>query len=155
MITFERTRDWPTIKRIVTHAKIYSAVSDDFSPLPDKWEPIQDESLWYVLVRDDEELIGMWMFQARNVICWDVHTCLLPSAWGPKAREAVHGMVQWIWDNTCCLRLITEVPAYNRLALNFAIAAGMEEFGRNPRSYMKYGRLHDVILLGMSKPGVH
>lgn len=149
---FERSRDWPLIKAIVTHPAIYPYVGDDFAPDPDNWEPYQDESIWYVLVKDGEEVLGLWAFIPHNQICWDVHTCLLPNARGSRARQAAQELAPWFWENTTCERVITEVPEYNRIALMFAKRAGMEVYGTNPKSFKKDGRLHDLILLGMSRP---
>ena len=151
MIELERTREWEAIKAVVTHPKVYLHVSDDFSPSAEAWEPIKDDTAWYVLVRDAEEVLGLWAFFPENAICWDVHTCLLPTAYGERARQAVNQVPDWIWQHTQCVRIVTKVPAYNRIALKFAKVAGMTEYGCNPRSYMKDGKLHDLILLGMSK----
>jgi RimJ/RimL family protein N-acetyltransferase len=151
-VTFERSRDWDLIKSIVTHPKVYPHVSDDFSPSPGFWEPIESEQVWYVTVRDGCELLGLWAFIPENHICWKVHTCLLPIAYGQRAARAAKEMARWVWENTPCLRLITDVPAYNLLAHRFAERAGMVEFGVNPASYQKNGVLYDQIMLGMSRP---
>ncbi len=153
-MTFEPSRDWELIKDIVTHPKIYSFVSDDFSPAPEMWQPIQQDAAHYIIVRDGDELLGMWAFYEHCTIVWDVHTCLLPLAWGERGRRAAKEMAEWVWNNTRCIRLITEVPQPNRLALRFARAAGMTEYGFNPDSYMKNGRLYGMYLLGISK-GAH
>lgn len=154
MISLGRTTDYALIREIVTHPRIYPAISDDFSPRPEDWRPIKDESVWYVLVKDGDEALGLWAFVPHNRICWEVHTCLLPKAYGLLAREAVKLMHSWLWENTECLRVTTEVPVYNRQALRFAIKAGMKQIGINEKSFMKNGKLHDVIVLGISRPGV-
>jgi len=151
-MTFERTTDYALIKRIVTDKSVYPFVSDDYSPAPKDYEPIKSDAVWHVLVRDGEEVLGLWIIIPQNAVCWEIHTCLLPNAYGERAKRAGKQVVQWIWDNTTCLRLVTNVPEYNRLAHKFAKAAGMIEYGRNPKSYMKTQILHDQILLGMSKP---
>lgn len=150
---FERSEDWELIKKIIRHPKIYSAVSDDFCPPADQWEPIQHEDAWYVIARDGDETLGLWALFPENGACWKVHTCLLPEAYGERAAIAVREFSAWLWANTKCLRVITDVPAYNRLALRFALNAGLTQFGINPKSYMKNGKLHDIIMLGISKPG--
>ena len=152
MISFERTTDWPLVKKIVTHPMIYPHMSDDFAPAAEAWKPIQDESFWYVLVREEKELLGLWILHPENAICWKIHTCLLPSAHGEKARAAVKYFANWVWENTPCHRVNTDVPIYNRLAYRFAKRAGMTEYGLNPRSWMKNGRLHHQIMLGISRP---
>lgn len=154
MVTVETTEDKDIIKRVITHSKIWSAVSDDFAPMPDEFEPTINGSTVYLLVKDGDEILGLWAFLAKTRICWDVHTCLLPNSWGPRARQALQVMLDWLWKTTDCLRLVTEVPEYNKLAYRFALEAGMKEFGKNEAAYMKYGRLQDLILMGMSKPGM-
>ena len=154
-MTFERTTNWALIKSIVTHPKIYPHVSDDSSPQAEQWEPARHESIWYVIVRDDDELLGMWMIATHNAVLGEIHTCLLPNAWGEKARKAAKELGAWVWENTPFLRITTEVPEYNRLAMRFAKLAGMAEFGRNPKSFLRHGKLWDVVLLGISKPGMN
>lgn len=148
---FERSTDWELIKSVMTHPKIWPHITDDFAVKVEAFEPINHESAWYVLVKDGEELLGLFALYPENRVCWKVHTCLLPNAWGRRARQAAREGVKWVFDNTECLRLITDVPEYNILAYRFAQMGGMVEFGKNPRSYMKNGQLQNVFMLGVSK----
>lgn len=150
--SFERITDPILLKRIITDPKLWDRISDDYCPSRDDFQP--NPNMLYVVVRDDQELLGLWAFHLHNAICWEVHTCLLPVAWGDRGRRAALEMAEWLWANTECLRLITNVPAFNRLAFKFAKAAGMEQYGVNKLSYMKQGKLRDQILLGLSKPQV-
>lgn len=148
---FERTFDYELVKRIATHPKVYNHASDDFAPPPDEWEPIKDELIWYVLAKDGEELLGMFALIPENAICWNIHVCLLPNSWGPKAKEAGEKVIQWIFENTGCLRLVADVPEYNTLVLRLALKAGMHQFGVNEKSHKKQGILYNQIQLGVSK----
>ena len=157
MIRFERSVDYELIRKIITHLSVYKHLTDDLSPAAEDYEPIQHDSMWYVIVRDTldqehSELLGLWMFHPVNGICWEVHTALLPNAWGPRGRKAARLMAQWIWDHTPCRRIVTNVPENNRLALAFALAAGMQVYGENRASFLKDGKLIDLICLGISKP---
>lgn len=147
---FVETDDEDVIRSIVTHPKVYPHISDDGSPAPDDWKP--NPAVKYILVFDGCELLGLWAFVPENFVTWNVHTCLLPIAYGRKALEAAKQMAEWVWKNIGCQRVTTNVPEYNRLALRFAERAGMVRFGVNPSSYMKDGKLYDQILLGMSNP---
>lgn len=151
-MTFEVTRNFKLVREIMTHPRVYPHVTDDFSPEPEEYRPLDHPGVIYVLVRDAGELLGMWVFCAQNGVCWEVHTCLLPSAWGARGKRAARAMAAWVWANTGCQRIVTAVPEYNRLAVRFAELAGMREYGRNERSYKKHGRLMDQILLGLSRP---
>jgi RimJ/RimL family protein N-acetyltransferase len=151
-VTFERTRDFATVKAIITHPQIWPHVGEDSAPPAADFMPVEDESVWYILVRDGAELLGLFVFAAVRSTCWEVHTCLLPNAWGPRAIAASREVAEWIWANTPCRRIVTCVPGYNRLALRLAKRAGLRAYGRNPKSYVKAGIAHDEILLGLSKP---
>ena len=161
MIHFERSTDYALIHRILTHPRIWPFISDDFSPPREQYQPVQHESIWYVVVHDQDsdprgpsELLGLWTFIPQNGVCWDVHTALLPNAWGKRGQTAARMLPEWIWINTSCRRIITTVPSYNRLALHFAIRAGMRVYGVNEASYMKNNKLYDQVCLGISKPGI-
>lgn len=151
MITIERSRDWALIRSVMVHPQIYPHISDDFAPTPDEYEVAQNEAIFYLAAKDDAEFLGLFAYLPQNSICWEVHTCLLPNAWGPRATGAAKESIRWIFANTACQRIVTNVPARNRLALRFAKRAGLLQYGFNPRSYPKHGQLVDQILLGISK----
>ena len=158
MIHFERSTDYELIRRIMTHPKVWPKISDDSSPAPEDFYPIESDMVWYVTVRDvhpdgiPAELLGLWMFVPHNGVCWEVHTCLLPEAWGERAHRAARMLAGWVWENTPCRRVITNVPADNRVAFHFALDAGMEVYGTNEASFLKKGRLLDQICLGITRP---
>ena len=157
MIHFERSFDYQLIRRIMTHPRIFPHISDDYSPAMSEYRPVESGQIWYVIVRDiypdagPEEILGLWMFVPQNGVCWEVHTCLLPAAWGERGQRAARMLPDWIWENTHCQRIVTNVPTPNRLALHFALKAGMKIFGVNRESYLKHGVLCDQVMLGISK----
>lgn len=150
--TFEPTVDVDEIKAIITHVALWPHVTDDFSPSREDYQPVMHPSVLYLIVRDHGVLQGLFFFHPINSILSEIHTCLLPHSWGNTARQIAREMLIWFWENSSCERLVTTVPDYNRLALVFAKAAGMVEYGRNPESYMKGGKLIDLILLGIGRP---
>lgn len=150
-VRFERTRDLELVKTLFTIPHIYRQTSDDFSEPPEKWEPPADDRITYVLVRDEKHLLGMFALVPENAICWKLHPCLLRNAWGEKAREIGRAFIQWVWEQTPCLRLIASIPVSAETAIKLALDSGLEEFGRNQKSIMKGGILEDQVLLGVSK----
>lgn len=152
MITFERSFDYELIRQILIHPKIYPAISDDGSPPRAEYRPVESDAIWYVVVRDSGEVLGLWMFVPANAITWEIHTALLPNAWGSRSIQAALELPDWIWQHTPCRRIVTHVPSANRLALRFALAAGMEIYGIDKASYLKHGVLCDQTCLGLSKP---
>jgi hypothetical protein len=148
---FERTYDLDLIRVIVTHPRVWSKVSDDKAPEPENWNPADPEKAWYVLVWDDEDLLGMWMFHPENSVTWRAHFCFLPDAYG-KTQQATVELFCWIWETTECQRIIGEIPWSNRLALKMVTAAGCKAFGIDEASFLKDGELEDRVAVGISRP---
>lgn len=152
-IKLSRTFNYELVRRIVTHPKVYPFLSDDGSPPASEWEPSQNGGVYYVLVEDDGEPVGVLMFTPHNSICYEGHTALLPVVWG-KGAEIGAMTALWMFENTPCRRIIGNAPIFNLRALSYAQRAGMHVFGVNERSYLKGGVLYDQIVLGMSKEDI-
>lgn len=150
MIEVRELHDMQIVKDTITHEAIYPHVTDDFSPQPDSYAPA-GEPMKYAGVYVDGSYMGLFAVHPHNVVMWEVHTCLLPIAWGDCAISCAKALIEWVFRNTTCERLITSVPTTNRLALRLAKRAGMLEWGTNPASYRKGGKLVDLVMLGISK----
>lgn len=146
----ERTTDMEIVKRIARDPRIWDQMADDYSGKPEDYEPPSDGAI-YVLVKFGEMARGMFVLVPKSRIRYEIHTLLLPelSAW--RKMDAAAMMREWVWANTQCERLTTEVPVSNTAALGFAIHAGMQQSGREPACFMKNGKLQDVIVLGMNR----
>jgi RimJ/RimL family protein N-acetyltransferase len=152
MIHIERSTDYGLIRGIMTQGSIYRHLADDFSPTSAEFQPIKSDLIWYLLAWDGNELLGLWMLHPQNGICWEIHTALLPDAWGDRGLRAAKVALAWIWTHTPCRRIVTNVPDDNHLAFRFALAAGMTAYGVNRASFQKNGRLLDQACLGISRP---
>lgn len=152
MLTLRRTADLNLVRRVLTDARIYSRMADDYAPPSTDYQPLEHPEMIYVAVDLNGTTQGIFALIPHSRIMLEVHTCLLPDCWGYPAAEAAQKLIAWVWKNTPCQRLITSVPAFNRLAFMFAVAAGMTEYGCNPKAFMKNQRLHDIIMLGLSRP---
>jgi len=160
-MVIERTYSEEIIRSIVAHPKIYPWICEDGAPSPENWRPILIDSVYYLLVKEITKqnpiVLGLFAVVPSTTSCvYQVHTALLPISWGPLAKQAAKELLHWVWTNLPnCTRLCGEVPANNRLAYKFGIEAyGMTQYGRNPKSFLKNKKLQDVILLGITRPGV-
>lgn len=153
ILAFSRTTDAAVIRRVLTDPAIYGQMSDDSTPAAEEFVPVENTAVWYVRVDDADELLGIFVLVPTNHVNYEIHTCLLPCAWGARAAAAGLGITQWFFANVpACQRIVTAVPSYNRLALRFARRGGMTEYGRNLMSFSKHQILYDQILLGLSRP---
>ena len=150
MITIERTTDIEYIKGCVTHPKIWEHSSDDGSGKAEDYCPSIAEGVYWLMPCEDGQRLGVFLLYPHNFICYEVHTCLIPEAWGRSVECTLTG-IAWMFSNTPCRRIITNVPESNVLALRLAERSGLVKFGVNPASHLKNGALHDQILLGISK----
>ena len=142
------TTDTALIRSVVTDKAVWPHVSDDGADL-ETYQPPIDGVLWLGVF--DGECLGAYMVHQHNAITWEIHTCLLPQAWGEKARQAGRLVLDWIFANTACQKLITQVPQTNPLALRYAKRCGLVVEGNNRQSFLKNGQAIDQIQLGITK----
>ena len=145
----ERTHDMAYVRGVITHPAIWPHVADDTCDR-DQYVPTDDDSIYWLMPVDGVPL-GVFMVHPHSAVCFEVHTALLPHAWGGSANKAACALIEWVFSRTGCRKLITHVPAYNRRALAFAKRAGMVEEGNNRKSFLRDGVLMDQYLLGISK----
>ncbi len=150
MVTLERTRDMSLVKRIVTHPSVWEPSRDDFSGNPEDYDPPADGAV-YVAVMYGDVARGVFALVPRTHIRYEIHTMLLSSLSAWRKMEAAAQMKQWVFANTPCQRLSTEVPTCNPAALGFAKHFGMEQSGIESKCFMRDGKLHDVIVLGLNR----
>lgn len=147
-VRVQRTHDMATVRQIVTHPAIWPHAHED--GMTDAWEPEDSEAMMWVLVTDPHP-IGVFLVHPRGVQCLEMHTCLLPIAWGPTAAHAAQLLLKWAFQSGNCRKMVTSVPAYNRAALRFAKAGGMTQEGINRASYLHNGEMVDQIMLGVTR----
>jgi RimJ/RimL family protein N-acetyltransferase len=154
MIRIGRTRAVGLIKHIALEPHTYPFVIDDFSPSPEDYDPpVSEEFIWLVAYRENR-VIGLFLFLPLNAINFDIHASVLPWARGTKwSRVAGAAALTWMWQNTRCKRITAGCPSFNPRALGWVKALGFKEFCVNEKSFQKANQLHDLIMLGISKPG--
>lgn len=149
LITIEVCEDAALIESAVKHPRIWPHVHDDGTADPEAFNPFASNALW-LAAYSSGEFMGCFMYHAHNSTTMEMHTCLLPKAWGASDLYA-RKSVEWIFANTPCRRIITNVPDGNKLAERLAKRVGFVEFGYNPNSIQKGGRLVGQKMLGISK----
>lgn len=151
-MTFERTTDYRLVRAILTDPGLYPHMGDDFAPAREEFRVNEHPAIWYVLVIDDGELLGLFSFFPENQICWAAHVAMFRGTEPARTHQAGREVVDWLWAQSPCLRLIASVPVSNRAAVRFGLRAmGLRAYGRNKASFQKGGRLWDQILMGRSR----
>lgn len=123
---------------------MWRAATDDFAPAREAWRPIDDERIHYVLAKEGERVLTLFTLLPQNAVCWEFH---MTRAWGAPLRP----FFAWVFEHTPARRLVGAVAADNPIAIRALRRAGMQEYGRNPQSFMRGGELRDQVLFGVSK----
>jgi RimJ/RimL family protein N-acetyltransferase len=147
----EPTTDMDFIKSVVTHPSVWPHVSDDNSGNPEDFIP--PESLLYLGAAENGNRVGFFAISAINSVCCEIHTTMLPSAWG-KTIIYTAEVLDWIFSNTGFLKVITFVPETNKKALNLAIKSGLGVEGFLANSFIRDGELIGQHVLGINRGDV-
>jgi hypothetical protein len=153
-MTIERWTDYEAIAAILRQPEQALSMGDDEStPILASIAPQTLANHLFVLVRVAGAPGALWGLAKRNAVLWEAHVCILPALRKPAARDrAFQIMLDWVWNNLPCERLISEIPACNWQAIRYARRNGAAEFGRNPKAWLKGGKLWDLVCMGIGKP---
>lgn len=154
MMQFARTLDLDLVQKLLTHPKIYSLMGDDSLPPREQFEVNRHPAIQYVTVSKSgsSEIIGIFMLCPENTVCWQLHIAMLPWAKTEEKWAAAREFIPWLKDNTGCRRLTAAAPSCNQRAVAYCThGLGMHYVGRQEQAFLKFGILHDLILLGRSQ----
>ena len=150
---FERTTDYDLVREVLTDPRLYPHMGDDYAPPIEHFAVNRHPAIWYVLVEDGS--LGMFCFFPENAICWQAHAALARGLHPRLTRQAGRELMEWLWRETPCQRVIASVPASNRAAVRYGLdpdGMNLLPYGVNVRSFQKHGQLVDQILMGRSRP---
>lgn len=94
---------------------------------------------------------GFFLLVRQNKITYEIHTVLLKNCRSLHAIKAAKLVIEWIFSNTECERLTTNIPEKNTLAERLAVNAGMQLYGINPHSFKASGVVQSTKLYGVTK----
>ena len=94
---------------------------------------------------------GLFLFFPWNYTTYELHVAILPEYRGRMSIQSGTDAGLWMFRNTCCQKIVTQIPTPNYRAKALAIAVGMKQEGINRKSYMKDGNLYDMYLYGICK----
>jgi Protein of unknown function (DUF2824) len=143
----ERTFDYGLVRRIMTHPDIYPYMVSDGAASAEDFGPGRGEHLWYILVHDGAELLGMFLCVPLNAITWEAHTMFFPGIGGRRAIAAYRCGLEWLWANSPCKKIVGFIPEDNPRALVVALRGGAEKLGVLTKSISKHGRLLDQTVV--------
>lgn len=150
-------QDAGIIKAIYGHEKIWPYVVDDGAPGIDTLDfsdALKHPNNYFIIVEENEYPIAVFLFHPWNTVTYEMHSAVLPEYRGAGSREAAYLAGMWMFKNTPCQKIVTQIPQINVLARALAKRCGMTLEGNNRKSFLKNGKLLDQYIFGICKEDV-
>ena len=148
-----RTYDPMPVREVMTHPDMWATVAEDGIEPGDYAPDVQNA--YYVLVRDGDELIAMYIFRQRGAVTFEIHAQVLHQHRKEYSGATCRAALQWILDETDVAKIIAWVPEIYPNVRNFAVSQGFQVEGINRKSYLKNGELHDQWLFGITRSEIN
>lgn len=143
-------KDIDFVDRVLRDESVYPWISDDGSVSAGAFttKPFFYNPSVYVLSPNQW---SVFIFLPVNSCCFDVHSNVLPEGRGVKAIVAGKAVLNWMFQETKCLKVITSIPVFNAPAYALARRCGMTPEGKNRKSFLHKGVLYDQHMLGITE----
>lgn len=139
MITIAITEDYKIIKDIITDPVLYQLTYGQSTEL--KNYKVKTD-FTYLLIKDEEELIGCFQVKSFTNTVLEIHSFILPKFWGTDTvQQAVYAGHAWVKDEGY-LKTHTRVPATCVHVLKYLQKSGYKCCGM-----IEKGIIHNGILV--------
>jgi len=99
---------------------------------------------------DGEIMAGAFLIKPWSAYCYELHGGVLKKYWG-KGPEICAMAGRTVFYSSPCLKLVAIVPEFNRPMRSCVQKAGMKQEGIVKNSYLKWSRLHDQYVYGVTR----
>jgi RimJ/RimL family protein N-acetyltransferase len=150
-------KDNETIKGIYADKSIWPFVTDDGAldiQTINFTDALNNQGVYFIIVEDNNKPVGVFLFNPWNTVTYEMHSAVLPEYRGAGSREAAYLAGMWMFKNTPCQKIVTQIPQINVLARALAKKCGMTLEGNNKKSFLKNGKLIDQYIFGICKEDV-
>jgi RimJ/RimL family protein N-acetyltransferase len=104
----------------------------------------------FIGIFDDDDMIAAYQIKRWNDYCFEINGGVHPAWWG-KGAEICEFLGKMIFYNTSCLKIIAIIPEYNRLMRKAVQKAGLVQEGIITKSFLKWMKMHDMYVYGITK----
>ena len=145
-IKIERSFDQERIKSLLINDKIWFNSIDDFSETKENFTPFLNENLNYLIISKENKDIGFALFIPHSEIMYEIHIGFLSDV-----RECGKLAINWVFENTDCLKIIARMPEINKIVINFSVKMGFKKEGVLTKAFKKFNKLHDLHIYSLNK----
>lgn len=136
-----RSEDWRYITSIATHPRVWARIASD-GLQPEDYTPTIHPRVHYLTAPG---VRGWFSWRPLSTICYEGHIAVLEGDAERFARDAC----AWMREHGA-RKLAALIPAHNWHAKALALRVGFRSEGTLTDAVQWRGRLHDLLVLGMS-----
>ena len=142
--------DKDILNRIVSHPDVYPHIIDDYADnsLVDQYGELLLKA-GFPIISDCEGIAFILMPRSHTV--FDVHTIILPESRGRKAIDTAKEIARFVFENTTCKKINSEIRVGDRATMLFALRVGFKKQGINTKSFLLNGELLDQYVVGLER----
>lgn len=151
MITLEVTEDMVLIKNLLTIPELWERISED-GATKEEYSPECNESHIWILIKDDEKIIGAIYLHKQTSVSIQFHPSFLKKHRNKK-HETMNIFYKWFLENVDynVNKINVNIPMCFPFVIKFAEDVGFKKEGVNYQSYMKNGIYQDLQNLGITR----
>ena len=153
MISLKRADTAAEVEVILKDPEIFARIAED-GVIAESYE-IPMNQYCYMMVMDDDRVIGVWIIHPFNSSTLDIH-CNILKEHRRHGKEAGRLILKWFKDQ--CpknyVKLNAEIPMVYPEVYHFTKSFGFKDEGINRLSILKQGELVDQWRLGITRDEV-
>ncbi|WP_372857613.1 DUF2824 family protein [Pseudoalteromonas sp.] len=145
----ERTKDAKKIKSILSIDGLWETISDD-NATKDNFIIDADKDC-YLLVKDDDLVVGCFKVEAVNSCCIIAHINIIPKYRKKYSKLAGLAFYNWVVSNDFIKKVTVNIPVLYENVKKYCLAFGFKEEGLNRESILKGGKMADQWIMGITR----
>lgn len=156
-IVIYRTHDMGLVKSLSTRPEIYPLITDDGSPKPEDYFPIDSACRYYLipwLINLDHvppTPMGIIAFYALSHVLYESHIFILPEYRHQSSLEIGNKSLAWLWKHTYAKKVISFIPITKPHVIKYVTKLGFSQEGFCPHSFSSDQKLIDQYIYGIGR----
>ena len=98
----------------------------------------------------EKPMAGAFYLKPWTDYCYEIHGGVAKGYWG-QGPGVCFSAGKLVFEQTSCLKLVAIIPEFNRLMIACVQKCGMRYEGLISKSFMKWCRLHNQHIYGITK----
>ena len=123
--------------------KIKNYMTDDTNELVKK-------GMFLGVFDENKRMAGAFLVKPWSTFCYETHGGVRPDYWGVGA-EVCYQMGLFIFRTTPCIKIVSIIPAFNKLMRKCVQSIGMREEGVINKAFVRKMKAHDLHVYGITR----